>query len=128
MGAAWRDVPVPATDSDGKTDVAVYRPSTGGWWVLRSSTRFANYVNYPWGSGDVPVAAGYDGDSKADPLSTARRLAAGGFSGRRRTTADARRIWQGPLSGDQPVAADYDGDGKGRPRAIYRPTTVAGGF
>jgi hypothetical protein len=36
-GAAT-DVPVPGDyDGDGKTDLAIYRPSTGEWWVKPSS-------------------------------------------------------------------------------------------
>ena len=52
---AGADVPVPADyDGDGKTDVAVYRRSTGAWYILKSSTGFS--VSFQWGaSGDLPV-------------------------------------------------------------------------
>jgi hypothetical protein len=54
-------------DGDGKTDVAVYRPSNGVWYILKSSTNFTNYSAYQWGqSGDVPVSGDFDGDGKAD--------------------------------------------------------------
>jgi hypothetical protein len=46
--------------------VAVYRPSTGTWFIVRSSTGTA--VGIPWGvSDDAAVPADYDGDGKADP-------------------------------------------------------------
>ena len=63
------DVPVAADyDGDGKADPAIYRPTTGGWWILKSGTGFTGYMNYAWGlPGDAPVVADYDGDGKADP-------------------------------------------------------------
>jgi hypothetical protein len=54
-------------DGDGKTDVAIYRPATSIWYVLRSSTNLTSYVAYQWRvSTDIPVPADYDGDGQAD--------------------------------------------------------------
>jgi hypothetical protein len=61
-------VPVPGDyDGDGKTDPAIYRPSTGQWYVLKSGANYTTYIVQAWGvSTDVPVPADYDGDGKTD--------------------------------------------------------------
>ena len=54
-------------DGDGKTDLAVYRPSTGTWFIRHSSTGYATSASYQWGlSTDVPVPGDFDGDAKTD--------------------------------------------------------------
>lgn len=59
------DIPVPADyDGDRQTDYAVFRPSTGVWWVKLST---GGHMAGAFGlNGDIPVPADYDGDGKAD--------------------------------------------------------------
>lgn len=61
------DQPVPADyDGDNKDDVAIWRPSTG-FWYIRRSTNFQFDV-FAWGqTGDIPAPGDYDGDGKDDP-------------------------------------------------------------
>ena len=43
-------------DGDGISDIAVYRPSIGGWYILTSGSAFTTYSYYSWGlSGDIPI-------------------------------------------------------------------------
>ena len=52
-------------DGDGKTDIVVYRPSAGVWYILRSSDGSVDYAS--WGiAEDLPVAADYEGDGRTD--------------------------------------------------------------
>jgi hypothetical protein len=45
-------------DGDGTSDVAVFRPSSGDWYVLRSSDTTLTGVH--WGTdGDVPIPTSY---------------------------------------------------------------------
>ena len=100
------------TTATGKTDLAVYRPSSGEWKILQSSTDFASDVTLVLGSGtDIPVAADYDGDGITDVAvfqpSTGMwiaRLSSAGFAQTTLATLGA--------NGDIPVVGDYDGDGR----------------
>ena len=52
-------------DGEGTTDVAVFRPNPGIWYILRSSDGKLQQVT--WGApGDVPVTGDFDGDGKTD--------------------------------------------------------------
>lgn len=69
IGHTWgasSDRPIPGDyDGDSITDVATYRPSTGTFYVFRSSDGQMQAAQ--WGqSGDVPQPADYDGDKKMD--------------------------------------------------------------
>ena len=51
-------------DGDGKTDLAVFRPSNGTWYIIQAATERG--TRSMGGSGDIPVPGDYDGDGKTD--------------------------------------------------------------
>lgn len=108
-------------DSDGLSEVVVYRPSTGSWFVRYSSGNYAGRA-YQWGNtGDQPVIGDFDGDTRTDL--TVYRPTTGEwyirYSSRGFDSAQAGYYQWGTVS-DTPVPADFDADGI-TDIAFYRP-------
>lgn len=52
-------------DGDSKTDISIFRPSLGQWWIQKSSDNVTNAFTFG-SSSDKLVPGDYDGDGKTD--------------------------------------------------------------
>ena len=101
-------------DGDGRTDVSVYRPTAGAWYVSQSSN--AGFSATAFGAGGDIIAPGdFDGDGKTDHA-VFRPSNGTWYILRSQAGFSAVQFGQ---NGDVPVAGDYDGDGKAD-IAVYR--------
>jgi len=92
-------------DGDGRTDLSVFRPSEGNWYLNRS-TDGLSVQNFGM-SGDIPAPGDFDGDGRAD---MALFRPSTGVWWILRSSGGVNSIAFG-LSGDIPVVGDYNGDG-----------------
>jgi len=98
-------------NGDGKSDIAVWRPANGTWYVSKVGS-------WTYGKlGDYPVPADYNGDHKTD-LAVYRN---GTWYINNRVTAAVS--YKYGLAGDIPLPVDYDGDGKAD-LGVFRPSTA----
>ncbi len=105
-------------DGDGKTDISVFRPNTGVWYLLNSSNN--NFNAYQFGlNGDRIVPNDYDGDGKTD-LAVWRPSSGVWYI--LRSADNSFYVAQFGLNGDVPTSGNFDGDSKAD-IAIFRPST-----
>ena len=104
-------------DGDGRTDISVFRPSEGNWYILNSSNDAFAAQNFGL-SADIPAAEDFDGDGKTDIA--VFRPSEGNWFYLNSSNSTFGGVQFG-LSGDVPVAADYDADGTAD-FAVYRPS------
>jgi hypothetical protein len=102
-------------DGDHKTDIGIFRPTSGEWWVLHSldSSVFAAQFG---SATDKPMPADFTGDGKAD---IAFFRPSGGTWFVLRSEDFSFYGFPFGISTDTPAPADYDGDGKADP-AVFR--------
>ena len=103
-------------DGDGRTDLSVFRPSEGNWYLQQSTVGFGVVR---WGiSTDLTAPEDYDGDNKTD------------FAIFRPSTGEWYILRSSDFgysvapfgsNGDIPVPGDYDGDNKAD-LAVFRPS------
>ena len=110
-------------DGDGKSDLVVWRPASGMWFFLTSSSNldidsyFALQLGLPQ---DIPLSGDFDGDGLMDPVVWREQTGEWFFRLSTSSFSEISRIQWG-LPGDSPIVADVDGDGKDD-LTVYRST------
>lgn len=105
-------------DGDGKTDISIFRPSSGEWWYIKSSNGGNTTAKFGISSDEL-TPADFTGDGKAD-IAFWRPSTGAWFILR----SENNTFFSFPLgtSGDIPAPADYNNDGKAD-AAVFRPST-----
>ena len=110
-------------DGDGKSDISIFRPSQGAWWLQFSQTGAVEPIPFGNAAIDEIIPADYNGDGRTD-IAVFRNQGIGS------------RIWYfwntfAPNQGayfyfgildDLPTPGDYDGIGRAQ-LSVFRPST-----
>jgi FG-GAP repeat. len=104
-------------DGDNRTDVSVFRPDEGNWYI-RNSSSSAFRAEHFGAPGDVIAPGDYDGDGKTD---IAVFRPSSGYWYILHSSDNSFRAAQLGQAGDIPATGDYDGDAKSD-ICVFRPT------
>ena len=107
-------------DGDGKSDIAVYVPSTSTFDVIDSSTGKAFSQQFGPAGLSQPLIGDFDGDGKTDIAVYVPSTST--FDVIDSSTGKAFSQQFGPAGLSQPLIGDFDGDGK-TDIAVYVPST-----
>lgn len=110
------DLPAAEFDGDGQSDLSVFRPSDGAWYIKQSTDGAVRATGFGT-AGDIPVTADYDGDG----LSDVAVFRSGAWYYLQSSNGAFRAMAFGS-PGDVPVPGDYDTDGR-VDLAVYRQGT-----
>lgn len=103
-------------DGDGKSDVSVWRDTSGDWFATRSSD--SGFIGFHFGSTGDKIAPGdYDGDGKTD--FAVFRPSDGTWYIQQSTLGFTAQAFG--TNGDLPAQGDFDGDGK-TDICVFRPS------
>ncbi|MDQ3373810.1 MAG: M12 family metallo-peptidase, partial [Acidobacteriota bacterium] len=100
-------------DGDGKSDISVFRPTSGTWHIFNSGSNSFSSVTFGQ-NGDQPAAADYDGDGRTDVA-----VYRSGIWYLLKSSNNVFEAVSFGVSSDISVPSDFDGDGKAD-IAVYR--------